>query len=266
MNPHTGNWPGKTVANAQGRYRHQDTNFVPVDIPGTYSLMANSEEEEIARDFICFGGPDAVVVVADATCRERNLNLVLQTMEISKRVVLCVNLLDEAKKKKIQIDLKALSEKLGIPVVGTSARNGKGLDRLMDAVTDLTRGRSETSPMEITYGEEIERAISILEPALDDTLNGRLNSRWHVFSAPASMRSERMIEDGPDPAGGQVQDEFFREPGFPEERERFLKAPHVVPDVGVASQNDGRPVFFAGFQKPGGVFSPVDPGRARDKG
>jgi ferrous iron transport protein B len=178
MNQHTGNWPGKTVANAQGRYRHQDTNFVLVDIPGTYSLMANSEEEEIARDFICFGGPDAVVVVADATCLERNLNLVLQTMEISKRVVLCVNLLDEAKKKKIQIDLKTLSEKLGIPVVGTSARNGKGLDRLMDAVTDLTRGRSETNPMEITYGEEIERAISILEPALDDTLNGRLNSRW----------------------------------------------------------------------------------------
>ena len=178
MNPHTGNWPGKTVANAQGRYRHQDTNFVPVDIPGTYSLMANSEEEEIARDFICFGGPDAVVVVADATCLERNLNLLLQTMEISKHVVLCVNLLDEAKKKKIQIDLKALSEKLGIPVVGTSARNGKGLDRLMDAVTDLTRGRSETNPMEITYGEEIERAISILKPALDDTLNGRLNSRW----------------------------------------------------------------------------------------
>ena len=178
MNQHTGNWPGKTVANAQGRYRHQNTNFVLVDIPGTYSLMANSEEEEIARDFICFGGPDAVVVVADATCLERNLNLVLQTMEISKCAVLCVNLLDEAKKKKIRIDLEALSQKLGIPVVGTSARSGKGLNRLMDAVTALTREQSETHPMEITYGEEIEQAVAMLQPALEDALAGRLNSRW----------------------------------------------------------------------------------------
>ena len=101
MNQHTGNWPGKTVANAQGKYHYKGSNFILVDIPGTYSLMANSEEEEIARDFICFGEPDATVVVADATCLERNLNLVLQTVEISDRVVLCVNLLDEAKKKNI---------------------------------------------------------------------------------------------------------------------------------------------------------------------
>lgn len=178
MNQHTGNWPGKTVANAQGKCRHQDTNFVLVDIPGTYSLMANSEEEEIARDFICFGGPDAVVVVADATCLERNLNLVLQTMEISERVVLCVNLLDEAKKKKIRINLETLSEKLGIPVVGTSARSGKGLNRLMDAVAALTRDQSKTRPMEITYGGEIERAVAMLQPALDRALAGKLNSRW----------------------------------------------------------------------------------------
>ncbi|QAT49255.1 ferrous iron transport protein B [Caproiciproducens sp. NJN-50] len=178
MNQHTGNWPGKTVANAQGRYRHQDTNFVLVDIPGTYSLMANSEEEEIARDFICFGAPDAVVVVADATCLERNLNLVLQTMEISKRVILCVNLLDEAKKKKIRVNLERLSQKLGIPVVGTSARSGKGLNRLTDAVADLTRDSSEIQPLTIAYGDEIERAISMLQPVLEDSLDGKLNSRW----------------------------------------------------------------------------------------
>ena len=175
MNQHTGNWPGKTVANAQGRFKHGGTNFVLVDIPGTYSLMANSEEEEIARDFICFGNPDAVVVVADATCLERNLNLVLQTMEISKRVILCVNLLDEAAKKKIRISLEGLSQKLGIPVVGTSARSGKGLNRLMDAVANLT---SETNPISITYGDEIERAVSILQPVLADSLDGKLNSRW----------------------------------------------------------------------------------------
>lgn len=196
MNQHTGNWPGKTVANAQGRYRYRDTDFILVDIPGTYSLMANSEEEEIARDFICFGRPDAVVVVADATCLERNLNLVLQTMEISDRVVLCVNLLDEAKKKKIRINLAALSRALGIPVVGTSARSGKGLNRLMDAVTALTRDGAETQPMKLTYGTEIETAVSVLQPPLEQVLGGRLNSRWAAIrlldgeeSLIASMRN-----------------------------------------------------------------------------
>ena len=178
MNQHTGNWPGKTVANAQGKYRHQGTNYVLVDIPGTYSLMANSEEEEIARDFICFGNPDAVVVVADATCLERNLNLVLQTMEISKRVVLCVNLLDEAKKKRIRVDLAKLSQELGIPVVGTSARSGKGLNRLMDAVAALTRREDGPQPLRIDYGSEIEQAVSLLQPSLEKELGGRLNSRW----------------------------------------------------------------------------------------
>lgn len=178
MNQHTGNWPGKTVANAQGKYRHRNTNFVLVDIPGTYSLMANSEEEEIARDFICFGNPDAVIVVADATCLERNLNLVLQTMEISRRVVLCVNLLDEAKKKKIKIDLEELSRRLGIPVVGTSARSGKGLVRLMDAVTDLTSGEGKAASPAVPYGDEIERAIALLQPSLEALLDGKLNGRW----------------------------------------------------------------------------------------
>ncbi len=140
LNQHTGNWPGKTVANARGKFRYRDKGYIRVDIPGTYSLMASSSEEEIARDFICFGEPDAVVVVADATCLERNLNLVLQTMEITDNVVLCVNLMDEAKKKGIRINLALLSERLGIPVVGTSARSGKGLDTLMEAVRGVTEG------------------------------------------------------------------------------------------------------------------------------
>lgn len=112
MNQHTGNWPGKTVANAQGRCEHNGRGFVMVDIPGSYSLMAHSAEEEVARDFICFGDPDAVVVVCDATCLERNLNLVLQTIEITPRTVVCVNLMDEAKKKKIHVDIGALSKQL----------------------------------------------------------------------------------------------------------------------------------------------------------
>lgn len=178
MKQHTGNWPGKTVANAQGKYRYKDTNYILVDIPGTYSLMANSEEEEIARDFICFGEPNATVVVADATCLERNLNLVLQSMEISNHIILCVNLLDEAKKKKISINLELLSQKLGIPVVGTSARSGRGLNQLMDAVTALTKEPSDVQPLKITYGEEIEKAVSILQPSIEEVLGGRLSSRW----------------------------------------------------------------------------------------
>lgn len=178
MNQHTGNWPGKTVANAQGKYQHHGTNYIMVDIPGTYSLIANSAEEEVARDFICFGGADAVVVVADATCLERNLNLVLQTMEITDRVVLCVNLLDEAKKKKIKIDLKGLSERLGIPVVGMSARSGKGFDQLMDTIEALTKLKENPTPLRIHYSDEMENAISQLDPVVASALQGAVNSRW----------------------------------------------------------------------------------------
>jgi ferrous iron transport protein B len=178
LNQHTGNWPGKTVVNAQGEYRHRDTNFIMVDIPGTYSLMSNSAEEEIARDFICFGGADAVVVVADATCLERNLNLVLQTMEITDRVVLCVNLMDEAKKKKIRINLNLLASRLGIPVIGTSARSGEGLKDLMDAVKGLADNATERNPLHIYYEEGIEAAVSLLEPVAAEVLQERVNSRW----------------------------------------------------------------------------------------
>lgn len=178
LNQHTGNWPGKTVVNAQGKRRHKDTNFIIIDIPGTYSLMANSTEEEIARDFICFGGADAVVVVADATCLERNLNLVLQTMEITGKVVLCVNLMDEAKKKKIRIDLDLLASRLGIPVVGTSARSGRGLIHLMDTVSSLTGNAVKPAPLCVQYDDEIENAVSLIEASVAGLLQGRISSRW----------------------------------------------------------------------------------------
>ncbi|MDW2798027.1 ferrous iron transport protein B [Clostridium boliviensis] len=178
LNQHTGNWPGKTVVNAQGKYRYKDTNFIMVDIPGTYSLMANSTEEEIARDFICFGGADSVVVVADATCLERNLNLVLQTLEVTDRVILCVNLMDEARKKKISIDLKILASRLGIPVIGTSARSKKGLDDLMDAVKELSESETAHNTLHVDYGEEIEAAVSLMEPILADLLGEQICRRW----------------------------------------------------------------------------------------
>ncbi len=177
MKQHTGNWPGKTVTNAQGRYKHNDTSFIMVDLPGTYSLMANSVEEEVARDFICFADPDATVVVTDATCLERNMNLVLQTLEITDRVVVCVNLIDEAKRKKIKIDLQSLSNKLGVPVVGTNARKRKGLLALMDAV-DAVSHSPQTTPLKIIYDETIERAAGIIEPAVRELLDNKLSNRW----------------------------------------------------------------------------------------
>ena len=146
LNQHTGNWPGKTVTNAQGYCNTKNKSYVMVDIPGTYSLMAHSAEEEIARNFICFGEADAVIVVCDATCLERNLNLVLQTIEISSYVLVCVNLMDEAKRKNMKIDLKGLSKKLGVPVVGTIARKKKSLSALMDELDHLIDNKYETKP------------------------------------------------------------------------------------------------------------------------
>ena len=178
LNQHTGNWPGKTVTNAQGKYRHKDTNFIMVDIPGTYSLMANSAEEEVARDFVCFGKPDAAVVVTDATCLERNLNLVLQTLEITDKVVICVNLIDEAKRKKISINCDKLSRLLGAPVVPTDARNRKGLKELMDAVYSVSSKHTSTKPMTITYDDAIEQAINIIQPRISELADGKINSRW----------------------------------------------------------------------------------------
>ncbi|ODM26188.1 ferrous iron transport protein B [Acetivibrio mesophilus] len=178
LNQHTGNWPGKTVTNAQGKYTHKDKNFIMVDIPGTYSLMANSVEEEVARDFVCFGQPDATVVVTDATCLERNLNLVLQTLEITNRVVVCVNLIDEAARKKIKIDYNKLSKLLGVPVIPTNARSNKGLDKLMDAVYDISNKDTSAHPIKITYDDIVEEAIKMIQPKIEEIIGGKINSRW----------------------------------------------------------------------------------------
>jgi len=178
MNQHTGNWPGKTVGSAQGTHHHHGSGYIFVDLPGTYSIMAHSAEEEIARDFILFGGADATVVVCDATCLERNLNLVLQVMELTANVVVCVNLLDEAEKKGILIDLEALERELGVPVVGASARSGKGLAELMEKVEALCAGAIPTNPRGVRYNSAIERAVSPLALLLEQRLEGRMNSHW----------------------------------------------------------------------------------------
>ena len=168
MHQHTGNWPGKTVSNATGNCIYKDTNFLLVDIPGTYSILSNSEEEEIARDYICFGNPDCTIVVVDATCLERNLNLVFQTMELTNNIIVCVNLLDEARKKKIHIDLKGLADELGVPVVGTTARKKKTLNLLMDTVQKVCTHTLQPTPKKIIYNKHIEDNLAKIEKVLNN--------------------------------------------------------------------------------------------------
>lgn len=178
MHQHTGNWPGKTVINAQGHCIVSENLYTIVDLPGTYSFMAHSAEEEVARNFLCFGGADAVIVVCDATCLERSLNLVLQTLELSSRVIVCINLMDEAKRKQIKINLSLLSKQLGVPVIGTVASERKSLDRLMKA-TEKTITDREAPLKKIPYPIEIESAISEIESLLQEKkLCGNLNCRW----------------------------------------------------------------------------------------
>lgn len=193
MNQHTGNWPGKTVSNAQGLCKTKKQTYNIVDLPGTYSLMAHSAEEEVARNYICFGGPDMVIVVCDATCLERNLNLVLQTMEIASRVVVCVNLMDEAKRKKIKIDLKKLSSMLGVPVVSTVARKKKSLQGLLSTMDEAIQGNIAFAPYQVQYCREIEKSLENLAPLVEGKADGCENSRWlslKLLDTDSSMMEE----------------------------------------------------------------------------
>ena len=160
MNQHTGNWTGKTVANATGCFEYRGETYKLADIPGTYSIMSHSEEEEIARNYICFGNPDATVVVVDATSLERNLNLVLQITEITDNLIVCVNLLDEARKKKIEVNLEEISNILKVPVVGVTARRKKTLNNLLKVMRTVCEGKEEKHKIyQIQYQEKIEKAI-----------------------------------------------------------------------------------------------------------
>ena len=159
LNQHTGNWPGKTVSSASGKCKSKKREYTLVDIPGTYSLFPHSAEEEVARDFLCFSKPDAVIVVCDATCLERNLNLVLQILEITSNVIVCVNLLDEAKRKGIKINLKLLSERLKVPVVGTVAQDKKSLSSLLEALDEVTEKKEKRTAYRVKYDENTEKII-----------------------------------------------------------------------------------------------------------
>lgn len=181
MHQHTGNWTGKTVANATGKSIINEKEFTFVDIPGTYSIMSNSEEEEIARDYICFGNPDVTVIVVDSTCLERNLNLVYQIMEITDNIIVCVNLLDEAKKKKIKIDLKKLENLLGVPVVGTVARDKQTLENLKKTIYKVCEGEIKPYTKTVRYEQEIEENLEKIVGALDtDSLKNEYSEKRNM--------------------------------------------------------------------------------------
>ena len=157
---YTGNWAGKTVACAEGSYTHAGRRYTLADIPGTYSLRGGSAEEQTARDFICFGGAEAAVVVCDATCLERSLNLVLQVISVIPRTVVCVNLIDEAAGKGITVDTEKLSERLGVPAVAAAARSRVGLTELCEAVAEVTSSESAPEPIRVKLPQEIEEAAA----------------------------------------------------------------------------------------------------------
>ncbi len=192
LRQHTGNWPGKTVVRSEGAFRHHEYKYKVVDLPGTYSLLSTSEDEEIARDFILFGNPDCVVVVVDATALERNLNLVLQVLEITDRVVVALNLMDEAERKGLYVDARKLSRELGVPVVPMVAREGKGIDQLLQTVEDVVTGRLSTRPRRIDLDPQIEEAVQQLLPHLKNLYPHLSNHRWLAMRL---LEGDRSIED-----------------------------------------------------------------------
>lgn len=179
LRQHTGNWPGKTVTRAEGGFEYGENKYKLVDLPGTYSLLATSLDEEIARDFILFGQPDVTVVVVDATRLERNLNLVLQVLEITNRVVISLNLMDEADRHHLTVDSRRLARDLGVPVVPTIARYDEGLDDLLAAIGEVATGKTQAAPYHVKYSHsKLDQAVSQLVPQIEEVFPQVPNARW----------------------------------------------------------------------------------------
>lgn len=179
LRQHTGNWPGKTVTRAEGAYSFDGKNYKVVDLPGTYSLLSTSVDEEVARDFILFGRPNVTVIVADATRLERNLNLALQILEITDRAVLCVNLMDEAKRNHIEINIRALSRELGIPVIAASARSKRGMNELLAAVEEVASGKYVCSPRRAkSQPANLKHAVAEVSAKINAVFPDLANVNW----------------------------------------------------------------------------------------
>lgn len=181
LRQHVGNWPGKTVARAEGGFGYNGLKYKLVDLPGTYSLLSASQDEEISRNFILFGQPDCTIVVVDATALERNLNLVLQVLDITGKVVICVNLMDEARRKGLEVDVRSLARDLGVPAVPTVARTREGLHDLVRTVAEVIDGTVPVKPLRPKRPPELEMAIEELVPMIERIAPGLPNSRWIAF-------------------------------------------------------------------------------------
>lgn len=193
LNQHTGNWPGKTVEVAQGSYTYNKNKYNIIDLPGTYSLFASSKEEEVASDFICFNKTDLIVLVLDATILERNLNLATQIIEAGKNTLICLNLCDEAKKKKIKIDEKALSKKLKVPVIKTAANNKKSIKKLLDKIEECTNKEVNINNNIITYDEKIEDVIKKMNMTLKKYSKKEINN-FRFYSIKVLEKNENFNE------------------------------------------------------------------------
>ncbi|MXY98229.1 MAG: iron transporter FeoB [Gemmatimonadetes bacterium] len=197
LKQHTGNWPGKTVNRAEGGFEFNGRRYKMIDLPGTYSLLSASIDEEIARDFILFGRPDCTLIVVDATMLERNLNLVLQVLEITERAVVCLNLMDEAERKGISVDHRSLSRELGVPVVPVSARKKEGLGLLMRTVADVIQGEIKNAPRRITGNDELDRTVDTITGMLQASYPDLPNPRWIAFRLlDGDYRVRKALETG----------------------------------------------------------------------
>lgn len=193
LRQHTGNWPGKTVTRAEGGVIYAERRYKIVDLPGTYSLLSTSADEEVARNFILFGQPDVTVIVVDATRLERNLNLVLQVLEITDRAVICLNLIDEAKRHNIDVNDRLLAKELGVPVVPTAARQNQGIPDILKAIDEVVTGVFTCRPHRINNKSKVLRhALDELVPQIKTEFPGITNARWIALRLLEG--DERMIE------------------------------------------------------------------------
>lgn len=179
LRQHTGNWPGKTVSRAEGGYEYGSHSYKVVDLPGTYSLLATSLDEEVARDFILFGQPDVTIVVVDATRLERNLNLVIQVLEITNRAVVALNLMDEARRYRLEIDDRRLARDLGVLVVPMVAREGEGVPKLLQAISEIANGETIGKPYRVKYqSPTLKKAVKALTLHIQKLYPDLPNAQW----------------------------------------------------------------------------------------
>jgi ferrous iron transport protein B len=193
LRQHTGNWPGKTVTRAEGTLRYENKRYKLIDLPGTYSLIADGADEQIARDFVLFGKPDCVVIVVDATNVERNLALVLQVLEVTGKVVVALNLIDEAQRRGITVDAEKLSEELKVAVVPTVARDKQGLVELAAAIADVCSGKAIAPLRSRKLDADLEKAVTELERLVEAVAPGVPNARWIALRL---LEGDQSVEDG----------------------------------------------------------------------